>query len=175
MAGTWTGWHSVGGMLDAGDVPVPVVPGSYAFRIRPDLGVVPSGCPIRLIDIGGMGSTGSLYGRVCTFIGAGLGRYQMSGAGPPHSAGLNFSHYRSRTQNAWTITVRDLDVAFVIAPVGHEHYCGEVSTWHWYSTVFAPAAGTTATYPWCCSSAKKRCSHPGGPAAHAWYRPPPAP
>lgn len=172
--GTWSGWYSVGEMLDLGDVPAPAAPGAYAFRIRPSVGLVPRGCPTRLIDLGGMGSTGTLYNRVGTFIGAALGRLSTTAHGPAHAAGLNFASYRGRAHAAWSISVRDLDLAIVLAPPGYEHFCAEVSLWSWYLYTYASAVGTRAR-PWCCTNVRWTCSHRGGHAAHSWFQPPPEP
>jgi hypothetical protein len=161
-------------MLAIGEVAVPAAPGAYAIRISPDQGLVPSGCPTRLIDIGGAGEGGSLYARVCTFIGAGLGHYAPGQAAPSHSGGINFASYRHRAANAWKITVLDLDVAYVAGPPGFEDFCAEVSAWHWYYHAYRPSIGT-GNYPWCCSNARWSCPHPGRHRDHPWFSAPPAP
>lgn len=156
-----------------GHVPVPVAPGAYAFRISPDVGLVPERCPTRLISIGGMGATGTLYGRVCTYIGAGLGHNtDWFSWGPPHSGGLKFAWHRADKTHPWNITIKDLDVAFVIAPAGFEDFCAEVEVWNWYWSTFRTTI-VTEWYPACSSAARWSCSC--GHRTHAWFRQPPAP
>lgn len=186
-AGHWTPWFSVADILDDGAADLPILPGGYVFRISPAVGLVPGRAPTRLVHIGGMGPTGSIFQRVGNIIAAGMG--PPGGPAPQGAAGNAFADRRdaARGATAWGITVRELDVSFVIAPQGFENFCVEVSTWVWYWNVWRahfPAVQYPQfwgrnqwQYPALDSKARWTCPHgnAAAPPAHAWYVPPPTP
>lgn len=151
---------------------MPAAQGAYLFRLSPQLGVVPDWAPTRLLHVGGMGPSGTLFQRVGNFIGAALGR---GGVGPQSSAGLKFGHYRST--EPWPITIRDVEVCYCVVDDPQRAHCADVSAWLWYWNTYRTGFQTlaaTGNYPACDDAARWTCSH-GRYTPHAWFVPPPSP
>jgi hypothetical protein len=159
--GTWTNWHPVRRMLNCGEIPTVCRAGAYAFRVNP-ASRANLGDHGPLVHVGGMSEKGTLYSRIGSFIGAGLGRWDKRGAGPSHSGGLSFSLDRLR----WKITVLELDLAFVIAPTGYEEYCAEVAAQSFYADRGIAVPGNR----------RHRCGcHGRHRRDHQQFKPPPLP
>lgn len=143
-------------MLASGEMPAPQDAGAYAFRVYPSgrsARQTGSNAP-RLFHVGGMGSNGTLYGRIGTFIGAALGFIGDDGqGGPSHSGGLRFAQER----RAQRLTARDLDLAFVVNPNEARAYCAEVAAFDAYHDMGVPLPGRRR---YNCRCGRRQVTHP---------------
>jgi hypothetical protein len=132
---------------------------------------------MRLLHIGGMGERGSIYQRAGNFIAAGLGT--GTPPAPQSSAGQTFS--QTNIADGWEITIREVDLTYMLAPPGFEDACADAALWNWYWSHYRhsfPSVVASEEYPICDKKAQWRCGPHGnaGAAAHAqWFQLPPAP
>lgn len=172
--GAWNGWCSVAEALDAGEISLPVgAVGAYLFRIAPSVDLVPAIAPTRLLHIGGMGPSGSLFQRIGNFVAGAMG---AGGPGPQSSSGLRFGLLRN--SGHWPITVRDLEVAYLVVPRKDAH-CIDAFCWHWYWYTYStlacfPSLASGWPYPACDRASRLSCSH-GRTGHHAGFPTPPLP